>query len=371
MGLMNFLRGELIDIIEWNQESASDVMAWRFPRKDNEIKNGAKLVVREGQKAVLVDRGLIADVFNPGMHTLDTKNIPLLSKLMGWKHGFESPFKCEVYFVSTRRFTDLKWGTSNPIMMRDREFGMVRLRAYGSYAVQVGDATNFLRELISTDPQFETFEIAAQMRNMIVTRFTDAVASSGIPCLDMAGNLDELSDFCRKKLGGEFGEMGLTTPIFLVENISLPPNVEEALDKRTSMGLVGNLDQYMKFQAATALEKAASNPADGGAGMGAGLGVGMGMAQQMMGSMNQASQPGMASGGPPPLPTAVQWFAGIGGQQAGPYAPEHLGAEIAAGRVTPDTVVWRQGMANWTKASEVPEVAAMFGAGPPPLPPTP
>ncbi len=371
MGLMNFIRGELIDIIEWNQESTSDVMAWRFPRKDNEIKNGAKLIVREGQKAVLVNMGQIADVFNPGMHSLETKNVPILSKIMGWKYGFESPFKCEVYFISTRRFTDLKWGTANPIMMRDREFGMVRLRAYGSYAVQVGDATNFLRELISTDPQFETFEIAAQMRNMIVTRFTDAVASSGIPCLDMAANLDELSEFCQKKLSGEFGEMGLTTPIFLVENISLPPNVEEALDKRTSMGLIGNLDQYMKFQAATALETAAANPSDGGAGMGAGLGVGLGMAQQMMHSMNFAAQPGAGAGAPPPLPNAVQWFVGVNGQQAGPFAPDALQGEISAGRLTPESYIWRSGMANWQKAEEVPEISAMFGSAPPPLPPTP
>lgn len=365
MGLMDFIRSELIDIVEWNQESSSDAMAWRFPTRSNEIKNGAKLIVREGQKAILVNMGKLADVFEPGMHTLETKNIPVLSTLMGWKYGFDSPFKCEVYFISTRRFTDLKWGTANPIMMRDREFGMVRLRAFGTYAVQVSDAQAFLRQLISTDPTFETYEIAAQLRAMIVSRFSDAVAGSGLPCLDMAANLDELGEFCQKKLGAEMLQMGLSLPIFLVENISLPPNVEEALDKRTSMGMIGDLDKYMKYQTAHAIEKAAANPSGGAAGIGAGLGAGMAMANQMLGSM----APG-AAGGPPPLPGAAPVWAAIGGQQAGPFSSFALQAEIAAGRVTRDTLVWRQGMANWTKASEVADVAGMFAAAPPPLPPT-
>jgi len=359
---MSFIRSELIDIIEWNQESASETMAWRFPTGANEIKNGAKLVVREGQKAILVNMGKLADVFEPGMYTLETKNIPILSTLMGWKYGFDSPFKCEVYFVSTRRFTDLKWGTANPIMMRDREFGMVRIRAFGSYAVQVADAAAFLRQLISTDPNFEVYEIAAQLRNMMVARFSDAVASSGLPCLDMAANLDELSEFCQKKIGAEAAQMGLSLPIFLIENVSLPPNVEEALDKRTSMGMIGNLDQYLKYQTAHAIEKAAANPSGGAAAVGAGLGAGMGMANQMLAAMAPAAA------APPPLPGAAPIWAAIGGSQAGPFSPFGLQAEIAAGRVTRDTLVWRQGMAGWTRASEVADVATLFSAAPPPLP---
>ncbi len=370
MGLMDFLKNELVDIIEWNQPPESDEMAWRFPRRDNEIKNGAKLIVREGQQAILVNMGKIADIYAPGMYSLETKNMPILSTIMGWKYGFDSPFKCEVYFISTRRFTDLKWGTSNPITMRDKEFGMVRVRAFGTYALQVTNPTALLRQLISTDPSFTTMEISGQLRGMIVTRFSDAVASSGIPVLDMAANLDELSAFSQKKLTDEFAEMGLSLPIFLIENISLPNEVERALDKRTSMGVVGNLDQYMKFQAAEALEKAAENPADGGAGMGAGLGVGLGMAQQMMHSMNTASQPSApAPGGPPPLPTAVQYYAGINGQQAGPFDMAALQQQVASGAISRETLVWKQGMSAWIKAGDVAELSSLFASMPPPLPP--
>ncbi|MDK2972416.1 MAG: hypothetical protein PWP23_2171 [Candidatus Sumerlaeota bacterium] len=370
MGLFSFIRTELIDIIEWNQTSESDLMAWRFPRHDNEIKNGAKLIVREGQMAVFVNMGKLCDIFGPGMYTLKTENLPLLSTLMGWKYGFDSPFKCEVYFISTRRFLDLKWGTANPIIMRDREFGMVRLRAYGSFAIQVSDGAKFLREVLATDPQLQTYEIAGQLRNIIVTRFSDAVASSGIPVLDLAANLDELSKVGRERITNDLGEMGISVPIFLVENVSLPENVERALDKRTSMGIIGDMNQYMRFQAAESMEKAAENPGQGAAGIGVGLGAGMAMAQQFVGVM---AQPGAAApaapGAPPPLPQTAQWFAGIGGQSAGPLDAAALQAQVSAGNVTRETLVWRQGMAAWTKAADVPELAPLFGSAPPPLPP--
>lgn len=380
MGLFSFIRGQVIDIIEWNEASSSDVMCWRFPRQDNEIKNGAQLIVREGQVAILVDRGRLADVFQPGQHTLSTKNIPILSRLMGWKYGFESPFKCEVYFISTRRFLDQKWGTANPIMMRDKEFGIIRIRAYGSYAITVGDPVIFLRQLVATDPSFQTYEISTQLRNLIVTRFTDAVASSGLPVLDMAANLDELSEFCQNRVTADFAEMGISVPIFLVENISLPPNVEEVFDKRTSMGIIGNLDQYMKFQAANALEAAAQGGeggAGGSAGLGAGLGVGMGMAQQMMGAMsggmNQQQQPNQqfnqqAAAPPPPLPTQVSYHVALNGQQAGPFDLNELRQRISSGEIKEDTLVWKQGMANWGKASEAEDLSSLFGAAPPPIP---
>ncbi|MCB2154028.1 SPFH domain-containing protein [bacterium] len=372
MGLWDKLRGELIDIIEWNQPSESDLMAWRFPRRDNEIKNGAKLIVREGQSAIFVNMGQLGDIFNPGIFTLETKNLPILSKIMGWKYGFESPFKADAYFVATRRFTDQKWGTPNPIMLRDREFGAVRVRAFGNYAIQVTDPAAFLRQLVATDPAFETFEISSQLRSLIVTRFSDALASSGIPVLDMAANLDELSKFVCERIRPDFEEMGISVPIFLIENISLPPNVEEALDKRTSMGIIGNLDQYTKFQAAEAMRDAAQNPGSGGAGMGMGLGAGMAMAQQMMNVMGPGQQPaapGATPGGPPPLPTAVQFFVGINGQQQGPYDAGAIQQLIQAGTLTRETLVWKQGMANWTPAGQVPEVSQLFGSVPPPLPP--
>lgn len=370
--VFSFLRGQLIDIIQWNQESDSDVMCYRFPRADNEIKNGAQLIVREGQKAILVDRGRVADVFEPGQHSLTTANIPILSTLMGWKYGFESPFKCEVYFVATRRFTNQKWGTANPFMMRDKEFGVVRVRAYGSYAIQVSDAVIFLRQLVATDPSFETYEIAQQLRNTIVTRFSDAAASSGLPVLDMAANLDELSKFSQKQVNEDFKEMGLTLPIFLVENVSLPPEVEAVFDKRTSMGIVGNLDQYMKFQAANAFEAASQNPGggDGGAaGLGASFGLGMGMANQMANMMGNMGTSGAnaGAGAPPPPPQEVKYHVAESGKSLGPFSMAELQQQIAAGKLTRDTLVWKTGLAAWIKANEAPEVAALFAAVPPPL----
>ncbi|MDX1973299.1 MAG: SPFH domain-containing protein [Candidatus Sumerlaeia bacterium] len=372
--VFGFLRGQLIDIIEWNETSQSNVLCWRFPRADNEIKNGAQLIVREGQRAILVDRGRVADTFEPGQHRLTTQNIPILSRLQGWAYGFESPFKCEVYFVSTKRFTNQKWGTANPIMMRDKEFGMVRVRSYGSYAIQVSDSVVFLRQLVATDPSFEVYEIAEQLRNLIVTRFSDAAASSGLPVLDMAANLDELSKYAQKKLEEDFREMGLSLPIFLVENVSLPPEVEAVMDKRTSMGIVGNLDQYMKFQAASALEKAAGQPAgDGGAaGLGASFGLGMGMAGQMANLMGAAMQPqpgAPASGAaswPPPPPMETAYHVAVNGQTAGPFGMAELRARVERGELTRETYVWKAGMANWIRAQEAPELAALFGA--PPLP---
>jgi membrane protease subunit (stomatin/prohibitin family) len=378
MSLFGWIKSQVIDIVEWNQETGSDTMAWRFPRADNEIKYGAKLIVREGQKALFVNMGKLADVFDPGMYTLETKNLPILSSLMGWKYGFASPFKCEVYFISTRRFMDLKWGTSNPITMRDREFGMIRVRAYGSYAIQITKPAVFLREILSTDPNFQVFEASGQLRNIIITRFSDALASSGLPILDMAANLNQLSEFSQQKLSTDFDAMGFSVPIFLVENISLPENVEKMLDKRTSMSLVGNMDQFMKFQAATALETAAANPGGGGEGMGMGmgLGAGMAMANTMMGAMGgsvaAAGTPGYGGVGamPPPLPGALAYFVAVGGQQQGPLDAGSLQNLAAAGSLKNDTLVWKQGMPAWTKAGDVGELAPLFMNTPPPLPPT-
>jgi membrane protease subunit (stomatin/prohibitin family) len=380
MSLFGWMKSQLIDIVEWNQESGSDTMAWRFPRADNEIKYGAKLIVREGQKALFVNMGQLADVFDPGMYTLETKNLPVLSSLLGWKYGFSSPFKCEVYFIATRRFLDLKWGTSNPITMRDREFGMIRVRAYGSYAIQITKPAVFLREILATDPNFQVFQTSGQLRNIIVTRFSDALASSGLPVLDMAANLNQLSEFSQQKLTADFDTMGFSVPIFLVENISLPENVEKMLDKRTSMSLIGNMDQFMKFQAATALETAAGNPGGGGEGMGMGmgLGAGMAMANTMMGAMGagglgQGGAAGAAYGGvataPPPLPGAAAFYVAIGGQQRGPLDANNLQSLAADGTLTRDTLVWKQGMPSWAKAGEVGDLAPLFEQGPPPLPP--
>src|SRR5919199_3662817 len=284
MGLWDRITGEFIDIIEWTEPAQNEILAYRFTRYKNEIKNGAKLIVREGQAAGFVKEGQLADVKLPGMYTLDTKNMPILSTILGWKYGFESPFKCEVYFISTRQWTDQKWGTQNPVMVRDPEFGPVRLRAFGNYAFKVTDPGTFLKELVATDPSFEAYEVTNQFRNAIVSRFVDVIGSSHIPMLDLAGNYERVSRLALEKIAPELAKMGVTLTQFFVENISLPPEVEKALDKRSQMGILGNLDQYTKFQTAEAIRDAANNPG-GLAGLGAGIGAGVAVGQQMAGAV--------------------------------------------------------------------------------------
>ncbi|MBI5863838.1 MAG: SPFH domain-containing protein, partial [Planctomycetes bacterium] len=230
MGLWDKLKGELIDIVQW-LDASQDLIVNRFERYNNEIKNGAKLVVREGQAAVFVNEGKIADVFAPGTYTLDTRNLPILATIFGWKYGFESPFKAEVYFVSTRQFTDLKWGTKNPVMLRDAEFGPIRLRAFGTYAIRVKDAGAFIRELVGTNPEFRTEDVVEQLRNLIVSRFADILGECKIPALDLAANYDELGNFVTTRIQPEFEKYGIEVTKLLVENVSLPPEVEAALDK--------------------------------------------------------------------------------------------------------------------------------------------
>jgi membrane protease subunit (stomatin/prohibitin family) len=372
MGLFDKIRGELIDVIEWTDDSG-DTLVRRFQRHNNEIKNGAQLTVREGQAAVFIDEGQLADVFTPGMYTLETENLPLLATLKGWKHGFESPFKAEVYFVNTRQFTDQKWGTKNPVTMRDPEFGPVRVRAFGTYAVRVSNPGVFIKEIVGTDGHFTTPEITDQIRNILVARFSDAMAESGIPVLDMAANYDELGTKLDDRVQTDLESYGLELRTLLVENVSLPPAVEEALDKRTSMGVIGDMSKYTQYQAATAIGDAAKNPDGGGmAAGGMGAGLGFAMANQIGQALNQPPQAPAQAGGatPPPLPQGPQYFAAVGGQQAGPFGADALKEQIKAGSVTKETLVWTEGMAEWTPAEEVEAVAKLFGAVPPPLPPS-
>ncbi|MFD6637546.1 SPFH domain-containing protein [Micromonospora chalcea] len=384
MGLMDKLRGELIDIVEWLDDSR-DTIVWRFPRYQNEIKMGAKLVVRESQTAVFVNEGKIADVFPPGTYTLETRNLPILSTLKGWKYGFNSPFKAEVYFVNTRQFTDMKWGTQNPVILRDAEFGVVRVRAFGAFAARVVDPAQLLRELVGTDPQFRTEEVQEYLRQLIVGRLGGALATAGVPLLDLAAHQDAIGRRLAAVLTEELAEVGIAIPKFVIENVSVPPEVEQALDKRTSMGAVGDLDRYTRFQAANAMEAAANNPG-GEAGAGIGLGLGMAMGQQMARTMGgggatqpapapaqpaaaqpSAAQPGAAE--PPPLPGQAQWYVGVGGQRQGPYDLGGLAEQAGAGALGPETLVWRAGMAQWQPAGQVPELASVLASVPPPLPP--
>jgi membrane protease subunit (stomatin/prohibitin family) len=369
VGLWDKLKGELVDIIEWTDDSR-DTIVWRFPRYENEIKMGAKLVVRESQTAVFVNEGQIADVYAPGTHTLTTQNMPILSTLKGWKYGFESPWKAEVYFVNTRQFTDMKWGTQNPVIVRDPEFGAVRLRAFGGFALRVVDPGKLLRELVGTDPQFRTEEVQEYLRQNIVGRLGAALATAQVPLLDLASQQLTIGNTLAAVLSDDLAGIGVQIPKFIIENISVPPEVEAALDKRTSIGVVGDLDEYAKFQAANAMEDAANN--DGGAGQSFGLGLGMAAGQQAFQTMNQpapAAAPAAAPAGPPPLPSQQQWYVGVGSERAGPYDAAALSAQVATGALTTGSLVWKAGMTAWTPAGEVAELSGAFAAVPPPLPP--
>ncbi|HQH19500.1 MAG TPA: SPFH domain-containing protein [Bacteroidales bacterium] len=365
MGILNKIKGEFIDIIEWLDPS-NDTMIHRFERYENEIKYGAKLIVRETQVAVFVNEGQIADVFLPGTITLETQNMPILTTLKGWKYGFHSPFKAEVYFCNTKNFTDLKWGTKNPVMMRDTDFGMVRIRAFGNYAMRIKDPVKFIKEIAGTDGSFTTDKITEQLKNIVMTRFTDIVASSKIPVLDLASNYDELSKFVYDRIGSEFLEYGIELSKFLVENISLPPEVEAAMDKRTSMGVVGNLNAFTQYQTAVGIEEAAKNPG-GSASAGIGMGMGFAMANQMGQNMSQNNNINQQQNTtPPPL---NQYYVAVNGQQSGPFGEQQLAQMAQSGQLTKDSLVWKNGMAEWLAAGQVPEVAKLFTQVPPPLPP--
>ena len=370
--------GEFIDIIEWTDDT-SDTMIWRFPRYNAEIKNGAQLTVRETQVAVLVNEGQFADIYQPGRYELTTNNMPILTTLRGWKYGFNSPFKVDVYFVNTKQFLNLRWGTANPIMLRDPEFGPIRMRAFGSYCFRVEpDPTKFIKNVAGTDGNFTTEGITEQLRNFVITKFTDYLGESKIAALDLAANLNEFSEGLRIALQDDFSDYGIELTKFLVENISLPEAVEEALDRRTSMGVIGDMTQYTQMQFADSLKDSANNPAGGGnlAGdaMGAGIGLAMAgqMAQQMVnpqaGQQQQAppAQQG-APQAPPPIPQQTVYHVAVGGVQQGPYPAAQIQQMIQQGQITSDTLVWTAGMPAWAAANSVAELSQMFGAVPPPL----
>ena len=361
MGFFDKLLGEFVDVIEWLDKSGN-TMLYRFERYGNEIKYGAKLTVRESQVAILVNEGKAADFFEPGMYELKTSNMPIMTTLENWPHGFESPFKAEVYFINMRRFVDLKWGTKNPIMLRDKEFGAVRLRAFGSYCVRINDPLTFIKEITGTNGHFSTEDISDQLRNLILSRFASILGESSIPVLDLAGNYDDLSDYVTTRIAPEFSAYGLEITKLLVENISLPPAVEEALDKRTSMGVIGNLKDYTEFQAAEAMKAAADNPS-GGASEGIGMGIGFVMANKMGQSFAE-----QATATPPPIPQHAQYFIALNGQQSGPFNLAAVENKIRSSTITRDTLIWNQSLVEWTKAGKVAELATYFPMMPPPLP---
>jgi membrane protease subunit (stomatin/prohibitin family) len=377
MGLMDNIRkqvgSQFLEILEWLDDT-HDTLVWRFPVYNQEIKMGAKLVVRENQLALFVNEGKAADLFGPGTYTLSTQNIPILTTLRGWKYGFQSPFKAEVYFFNTRLFTDLKWGTANPVMMRDAEFGMIRLRAYGTYAMRVADAKKFFEAVVGTRGLTSSDEITGQLRSIVLSRLSDALAEAKIAALDLAAHYDELSAAGQRVLAPEFAGFGLELARFFIENVSLPEEVEKAIDQRSKLGVLGDkMQQYTQMQAAEAIGKAAENPgglAGAGVGMGAGVAMGQMMGQAMAGAA-AAAPPPPGPGGPPPLPgqSTPRWSLAVAGQTYGPYTDAQLRSMLDGGQVTRETLAWRPGAAAWAPIAAYPELGNGSVAAPPPPPP--
>ena len=331
MGLLDLLRGQCVDVIEWT-DNTQDTLVHKYDMNGKEIMMGAQLTVRESQLAIFVNEGQLADVFQPGRYELQTSNMPIMTKLKAWKFGFNSPFKADVYFVSTKQFLDRKWGTTNPVMMRDAEFGMIRLRAFGSYGFRVTDAEKLLQECFGTASVYRAGDIDGQVKRLAVSSLSDAIAESKIPALDLAANYDELGAYAQQVINPKLEGLGIQLTSFVIENISLPEEVEKAMDRRTSMGVVGDLNRYTQFQAAEAMRESANNPG-GAAGAGVGMGAGMAMGQMMAQSMRQqtsapqAAVPSQAKGG----------FCASCGQAlpTGAKFCPHCGAKQAAGGVCP------------------------------------
>jgi excisionase family DNA binding protein len=293
MGLINYLKTQFLEIIQWEDDSR-DTLSFRYPDMDKEIKRGAQLIVRESQTAQFVYLGQFGDTFGPGKWTLTTDNIPILSTLKGWKYGLESPFKADIYFVVTRLFTGNKWGTANPVMMRDSDFGIVRARAYGTFDFRIVNVPLFLKEVAGTDDHFRLDEFADTMRSRIVSVFTDALASAKVPVLDVASRYQELGEALLPLINTAVtGKYGLEIPSFIIENVSVPPEVEQAIDKRSSMAAVGNLNDYVKFQMAEGMGKADGGMASNAAQLGAGLAMGQQMMASMAGGTAQAAAAGI------------------------------------------------------------------------------
>jgi membrane protease subunit (stomatin/prohibitin family) len=376
MGLWDKLKNELIDIIEFMDDSG-DTLVHRFDRYQNEIKNGAQLTVRPGQVAVFINEGQIADVYQPGKHRLETANMPILSTLKGWKHGFNSPFKAEVLFVKTTQMTDQKWGTKNPITLSDPRFGMFDIRAFGTYALKVTDAPKFITEVVGTDPNFTVEEITGQLRSLVVTRTSDAIAETELPVEKYASNLNEISADVHGRMTLDFESYGLSLATFFVENISMPDDIKKEIFELSRLTSQVDLDKLTKLKTAKAIEKAAENEGMAGGGMGMGMGFAMAntMGQTLGGAAAQPAQqpaPAPAAAGapaPPPLPAAMAFHAVINGAQAGPFDMATIKQMIGSNQFLKETLVWKEGMAGWVAASSVNELTSAFGSVPPPLPP--
>ncbi|QWX83427.1 SPFH domain-containing protein [Cellulophaga sp. HaHaR_3_176] len=364
------LSHEFIDIIEW-LDATDDTIVHRFERYQNEIKNNAKLIVREGQIAVFINEGQLADVFKPGTYTLNTQNLPLLTTLKGWKYGFDSPFKAEVYFVNTTLFTDEKWGTKNAIILNDDRFGLTEIRAFGTYSFRIQDAGKFVVDVVGTDGNFTNYEVNEHLKSLIVTRFTDTVGEAKLPIELYAANTSELSETCQEVMQPEFGRIGILLERFYIENVSMPEELKKEIFEYSRLDKL-DMNKLTQFKTAKAIEEAAKNEG-GTAGAGMGMGMGFALAQQMGGMMNpqmgQNNTMNTQASMPPPMPAQVQYHYAVNGAQMGPIPIEKLKELFANRTINKDSLIWKQGMANWSALQEIEELKAFLGGNtPPPLP---
>lgn len=370
MGIIDKIKGEFTDIIEWHDDS-NDTLVWRFPRYQNEIKMGAKLTVRESQAAVFLNEGRIADVFTPGMYSLQTQNMPVLSTLKGWSYGFNSPFKADVFFVNTRQFVDQKWGTKNPITLEDQRFGMIEIRAFGTFTFQIDNPKLFIQQIAGTNSHFSTEDIGGQLRSLIVTKFSDAVGEGNIAIEKFAANLEELSELGQNKLNTDFQSYGLRINRFLIENVSMPDELKKEIFEYSRLNKI-DMQKLTQFKTAKSIEKAADNQNSTmgmGMGMGMGFGVGNTMSNVFGQAMNQQSTSNHGSTVPPPIPE-IQYFVAINGQQNGPFTLDVIKRMIQQGTLKRETLIWNQGLPGWLAAETVTDISPLFSTMPPPLPPS-
>ena len=372
MGIMNFIKNQLIDIVEWPEETPG-VLVHRFERAGNEIKRGAKLVVRPGQSAVFVNEGQIADKFEPGTYSLETKNLPILTTILSLPYGFNSWHKAEVYFIKRTEQLDRKWGTAQPITMRDADFGPLRIRAFGNYSYRVGMTDNMLQRFVGAKSEFKAEELEKQIQLKSVSEFTDTLGELQIPALDLAAQYNEIGERVKQNLQPVMNDMGLELLTFTVGNISLPEEVNAAIDKRGAIGALGGMQSYQQMKAADALGDMAKNQGTGGTMMGMMLGGNLGafagqqFQQSQQPQYQQPSQQQMAP--PPPPPAAPLFYVAVNGQQQGPFNIQQLQGMIHGGGFGPNSLVWTAGMSGWQAASTVAALSALFGPVPPPPPP--
>jgi len=359
MGLFGWLFGQFIDVIEWKDDSQNTIL-WRYPRGDSEIKYGAKLIVRESQVAVFVDKGEIADILGPGIYELETDNLPILTNLQHWDHGFESPFKADVYFINTKLFSNQKWGTKNPIIVRDSEFDMVRLRAFGTYEFRVSDPAKFIKEVSGTDGHFTTEEIEERLASLIVTKLAVALGEEKKSILDLAASYDTFAKFMQEKLEKEFDDYGLKLEQILVENISLPKEVEEAIDKRSSRAATGDLNEHLKYQTAESLTEGNSSASEV-----ASIGAGIAMANEISKSFNSSAN-NNTNTTPPPPPSTKPYYIVKDGKADGPHTIDDIKNMISKGELNRTSYIWQEGMEGWSKIEDM--LNELFNTTPPPVP---